>query len=303
MRVAAMAAALEPRSAPETCSCPVTQRAPQILTLENAPYDAPQPRLPALDPLRLEPIERILVHGSAATADSCAFSDVDIAVFVDDTRCYPAHAHRDAIAELRGLLHAALAHDPLMHHGLMFAPASALQGYDQRFLPVETLRTARVLHGSPAFDVHLLERSAGEAKATLVSCAQSLARRVQTPDFLADDFQFKTFLSGALLMPARVLAARGVHVYKRESFKLAHEFFTARQWEFIARCEALRSLWVRPPAPLPHRLVPTMLHPRLRQIFGASCSPRLNVRRLSSVMVDGLLKSAQLFLRRVETLA
>lgn len=303
MRVAAMAAALEPHDAPDDCTCPERHRAPQFVTLQNAPYDALQPRLPKLDPLRLEPIERILVHGSAATQDACAFSDLDIAVFVDDTRCYPARAHREAVGELRRLLHAALAHDPLMHHGLMFAPASALQGYDQRFLPVETLRTARVLHGSPSFEVHLLERSAAEAKQSLASCAASLARRLGGPEFLADDFQFKTFLSGALLMPARVLAARGIHVYKRESFELAREFFTARQWEFVARCEALRSLWLRPPAPVAHRLVPKMLHPRLRQIFGASYSPRLNVRRLSSVMVDGLLKSAQLFLRRVETLA
>jgi hypothetical protein len=238
-----------------------------------------------------------------ATGDACAFSDIDIAVFVDDRRAFSMGQHRAAVFELRRLLHRVLAYDHLMHHGLMFFPASALQHYDQRFLPIDTLRYARVLHGPPELSLTLADPPDGAFTQSVRACAASLRKHVRERTFLRNDYCLKNFLSGALLMPARVLAAHGIHVYKRDSFEIAREMFDRADWEFVARCEGLRAFWKSPPEPLPHRYVPSRCHPRLRQVIGAQMSPVMNARRLSNVMTNGLLQSAERFLDRVEAVA
>lgn len=273
------------------------------MQLDLASYEGGSASLPRLDSRALAPVTHVLLHGSMATRDACGFSDVDVAVIVDDLREFSAQTHRDAVFELRRLLREVLGYDALMHHGLMFFGASGLERYDQRFLPVETLRCARVLHGPRELRLRLTDPPDGAFANSLKASAASLRRRIARRDFLQNDYQLKSVLSGSLLMPARVLAAHGQHVYKRDSFELAREFFTAPEWEFIARCEALRALWVRPPAPFAHRHAPARTHPQLRQILGARLAPHLNVRRLSSTMIDGFVSSANAFLDRVEHIA
>lgn len=302
LRVLEMLAGRAPERAPAYLAArPAADGAP--LQIDLARYEAGDVALPQLDAEALAPVTHVLVHGSMATRDACGFSDVDIAVIVDDLHEYPAQAHRNAIFELRRLLRAALGYDALMHHGLMFFSASGMEHYDQRFLPVETLRCARVLHGPREVRLRLADAPPGAFAQSLKASAASLRRRVQRRDFLANDYQLKSVLSGSLLMPARVLAAMGRHVYKRDSFELARELFTAAEWEFVARCEALRALWVRPPAPFAHRHAPARSHPQLRQVLGARMAPHLNVRRLSATMIEGFVTSANAFLDRVEHIA
>lgn len=290
-----------PSSAPVPTPSAQAQGTPVTLHLER--YESDGVELQAPDARALAPVSHILVHGSMATRDACGFSDVDIAVIVDDLQKYAAQSHRSAIFELRRLLRSVLGYDALMHHGLMFFSASGMQRYDQRFLPVETLRCARVLHGPSELHLSLTDAPEGAFVRSLHASADSLRRRILRRDFLEDDYQFKSVLSGSLLMPARVLAALGRHVYKRDSFELARALFSAREWEFVARCEALRSLWLRPPAPFVHRHAPAASHPRVRQILGARMAPHLNVRRLSETMIEGFINSATAFLDKVEHIA
>lgn len=290
-----------PKQAPERSLCSTDNTAQTTIALQR--YEDVKPKLPVLDSGALLPVSHVLLHGSMATGDSCAFSDIDIAVIIEDRRAFPAEQHRDAVFELRRLLHAALAYDPLMHHGLMFIGASTLDNYDQRFLPVDTLRKARVLHGPPVLELSVTDASHSAFVQKLRQCAASLRKHVGEHTFWQNDFRLKNFLSGALLMPARVLAARGTHVYKRESFEMARDLFDRADWEFIARCEGLRVFWKSAPDPLPHRWVPDRCHPRLLEVVGSRTSSTLNARRLSKQMIEGLLRSAQRFLDRVEAIA
>jgi hypothetical protein len=83
---------------------------------------------------------------------------------------------------------------------------------------------------------------------------------------------------------------------------LARELFTPAQWDLIGRSEALRSTWVRPPSPALNRCVPPGSHPHLRRVFGSTMAPRLNARRISSRMLDGLRAGGNAFLDRVEAI-
>lgn len=302
LRVVELASGRMPQSGPaSTPPQPADEGAPVQLQLE--PDEGSSAGLPSLDAAALAPISHVLLHGSMATRDACDFSDVDVAVIVDDANDYPLDAHRAAITELRRLLRAVFGRDALMHHGLMFFAGSGLQRYDEQFLPVATLRCARVLHGPRELRLRVVNAPEGSFNTTLRSSARSLRKHIQERDFLKDDYALKRMLSGSLLMPARALAADGRHVYKRDSFYMARDMFSTREWEFIARCEGLRALWARPAAPVLARGVPAKSHPRLRNLVDARMAPRLNVRRLSQRMIDGLTVSANAFLDRVEAIA
>lgn len=290
-----------PSEPPGGVLLPAPQPPPEIRLVLQA-YEG-EPALPALDPRDLAPVAHVLVHGSAATRDGCAFSDVDIAVFLEDLRTFSLEQHHRAIRSLRTLLRAALEYDALMHHGLMFAPASALRAYDQRFLPVEALRCARTLHGPKEVSLRVSPAQEQLFKRALAASAASLRRHFANGDFLSNDFRFKQVLAGILLMPARVLAARGTHVYKRDSFDLAREWFTPLQWELIARSEALRATWLRPKRSCLARHIPQSAAPGLLASANASCAPRLNVTRLSQRTKAGLERSAATFLTRAEAFA
>jgi predicted nucleotidyltransferase len=297
-----LASGKAPKQAPVPSPSPSTADTPKtVISLE--PYEGCKPQLPQLDAQAATPVSRVLVHGSMATQDACPFSDVDIAVIVDDCTEYTLEQHASAVRELRRLLHAALEYDALMHHGLMFFPLSGLQRYDQRFLPIETLRCARVLHGDPSLELHSGPEAKQHFADSLRRCAAALLQHLHDESYLRDDYRLKSFLSGALLMPARVLAAKGTHVYKRDSFDLARELFDRADWEFIARCEGMRCFWKRPPEPLARRCVPQKSHPRLLQIAGERVAPHMNSRRLSKAMIHGMATSAERFFGRLEAIA
>ena len=300
LRIGELAVGKGPSQAPEPSAGEVIHANRMVLKLSR--YDGSTPRLPALDAAHLAPVRHVLVHGSIATGDACGFSDVDVAVIVDDVRSYTFQQHRRAVYELRRLLRAVLGFDSLMHHGLMFFPLSGFERYDERFLPLEALACAKVLHGPTTLHLHATPAPLEEFGAALQGAAASLKKRFAAADFLQNDYRLKNVIAGVLLMPARVLAARGVLVYKRDSFELARELFTPAQWDLIGRSEALRSTWVRPRAPLMNAYLPPSSHPHLRSVVGSRLAPKLNTRRLSARMIDHLRESASAFLDRVEAI-
>ncbi|HEY8314916.1 MAG TPA: nucleotidyltransferase domain-containing protein [Candidatus Baltobacteraceae bacterium] len=277
-------------------------RANDWCALELDRYDGTEPAL-RVDARALEPVRHVLVHGSVATGETCGFSDVDVAVILDDSRSFSCDQHEAAVAELRLLLAGAYGFDRLMHHGLMFFMTSGLGAYDQTFLPIETLKLARVVHGPRSFAFHSSTVPPELFRERLRNASESLRKRFSSAAFLENDFALKTVLSGVLLMPSRVLATRGIHVYKRDSFRRAREFFDESSWELVERAEALRSLWIRPRPSLAGCAVPRRAHPHLRSIVESRFGPRLNTRRLSRKMIEGLERSARAFFERVEVLA
>jgi hypothetical protein len=264
---------------------------------------APGIDLPALSPERLRPIRSVILHGSQATSDTCAFSDVDIAVVLEDRIQFAAAAHRDAVTELKRLLRAIYAYDPLMHHGLMFLEAGALDAYDQSFLPLDTLRVARVLHGSSTLEIRQVPPDARGARLRASRAIATLRRMFESAQYEGNDYAFKRLLSNVLLFPALIAAARGDFVYKRESFGLVREWFSGADWAGIERSESLRSAWRRPATHLLQRCLSALrAHPCAQIRWSPTFAPRANVQRVlgdrSGIWRDEIMRT----LRRGEEL-
>jgi predicted nucleotidyltransferase len=251
---------------------------------------------------QLPTVTNILVHGSQATDDACAFSDVDILVILDDRHQFARNDHVKAIRELRRLLASIYEFDTLMHHGLMLLPASALDAYDERFLPVETLRVSKVLAGplslalSPA--PHDKTGSVKRIHAAAESITMQMGRRIHR----RGDYQLKNLVSGILLLPALFLASKSHFVYKRESFELARPYFSAAAWNFIASAEQIRRDWIKPQYPWWKNATVAIGHPRSRTLLSEAIPTRLNLKRPSQdAAIRQLEQAASEFLAELKT--
>jgi hypothetical protein len=258
--------------------------------------------VPQLCDAALRPVECVLLHGSQATADTCDFSDVDIVVVLDDAHPYSLEEHRAAISELRRLLAIAYSYDPLMHHGLMFLPASRLSAYDETYLPLESIRCGRVLYGTERLTFRLVRPDEERLRASVQNSAQSLRFHFSSGSSW-DDYRFKRVLAGVLLLPARVCALSHRFVYKRESFELAREMFSAGTWSGILRAQEFRLAWVRPPRDILGRTCGHLTHPAATIRWTIRRSPTRNARKLLLPVFDRWRAEIERALQRVEELA
>ncbi len=248
------------------------------LVVPLQPFAEPSP-FGSLRADQLPTVLTILIHGSQATGDTCEFSDVDVLVILDDLHNFGRDEHLQTVHELRMLLTSVFAFDSLMHHGLMWLQASALEDYDERFLPVETLQLSKVLFGPQ--DLRLSPRPPdGPASAQRVrAAAQSLRGQLIRHEHLRGDYQLKNLISGILLLPSLFLASKSVFVYKRRSFDLASEHFSASSWQFIELAEQIRRAWVRPTDPGWKKALATVGQPRSRALLSMVIPSRLNIKR------------------------
>jgi hypothetical protein len=265
------------RGQPATSTAADASGEPIVLTL---PLQTEIP-VPHLRPERLAPVRHVLVHGSQATRDACAFSDIDVLVVLEDRRRFSMREHHDAARELRALLRAVYRYDPLMHHGLMFCAASRFDAYDQSFLPVEALRCSRRLHGPQHFSLSVAPANAPAMRARVQRAVRVLGERIGERAYERGDFAFKRFISNVLLLPALVAAARGEFVYKRDSFALTKPWFTGGAWSGIARAEEYRATWTRAPQAAFQRALCEFTHPCLSARWSAARQRRDNLSRVS----------------------
>ncbi len=270
------------------------------ITLSESPAMA---GLPVLNADRLHPVPHVILHGSQATHDACGFSDVDVVAVIEDRVDFTLAEHAAAVQELQRLLRAIFRYDSLMHHGLMFFAASALDAYDQSFLPLDTLRCAVALHGSRTIVLHTKSPDEQSARARVRRSADVLLGAAKQRRHEQDDFAFKQLLSNVLLMPALLCAARGQYVYKRDSFDLARGWFSKSQWQAVARAEEYRRRWDRPPQSALAQWLGDCSHPSMRVRWSAKRPPRGNVRRLLATSAGSWREDLERTLVRCRELA
>lgn len=262
----------------------------------------PAVTLPPLRSENLAPISCVAVHGSQATRDACDFSDVDVLVVVEDRKTFTAEEHAAAVKELQGLLRAIYRYDPLMHHGLMFFPASGFDAYDQTFLPVETLRRACALHGPSRLAIRLIPEAKNSSSKRVLNALSVIRTRLAEHAAQRDDYSFKRMISNILLLPALLAAARGHQVYKRDSFPLARDWFSDDEWSGIRRTEEYRNLWKRTNEPILQRVLGETSHPSVRVRLSARLSSRANVSRLLEPSANAWLADLNRTFQRAEAI-
>ena len=186
-----------------------------------------------------------LVHGSVATGEEVAYSDLDALVVLKDE----AVADPRRLAKAGRLLHRArrlmYAFDPLQHHGWFVLTESDLRCLcDAHFTPA-VLRHSALIYPSIPFDIEVATRdSSRETYAAFSHLSSGLERRIGSGKLPQNLYELKVMLSQFMLLPAMYLQVRdGEGVWKGYSFELSRYDFRDGSWEAMETASDIRWRW------------------------------------------------------------
>lgn len=188
---------------------------------------------------KLEEINAVLlIQGSYADGFITNYSDVDLVIFYESIS--------PSLLESKKLLEELLVEiDPIQHHGVFMISKTKLSGYWQMDLPIEVIQRSKCF-GKEAktlnFESILMDRLGPKSaiESTLVVIDNFLEKKFETIGIYA----WKLFLSQIMLLPTLVLAAKGQYVYKRDSFALARDYYSAEAWYAMEKATAIRESWI-----------------------------------------------------------
>lgn len=229
----------------------------RVLSAASGPeFEAPatQPRLSCPLPWAVRKIAqefgsrpglRLVLHGSLATCDTTAYSDVDTLLFVS----HDWLATGERLLDLRRIVQSAqrwlYQYDPLQHHGFMLVSELDLARYARWYFPLELLSHAYALNDGPPirYRVRDIEHESVSAMRRLCGRLERLERG-ETP-MPTTRYALKTILSDMMLLPTYYLQLVGTVMYKRDSFGAVRDKVSPRARRAIDALSSWRREWRR----------------------------------------------------------
>ena len=186
----------------------------------------------------------VVLHGSFATGEITAFSDVDIVVL----------SARLSSTDLRRQCHSLVMHlqtemwrvDPSMHHGVTLFGAEALAHYDESALPLAALKCGFLVSGDATVRIDPCSQADTQAKANVKLRAQlEYARERSGVLATRSPYGLKGLMSVAMLIPSLwYQATSGISMYKRDALaRFSNEHPELDPSRAIELCTALRQRW------------------------------------------------------------
>ncbi len=186
---------------------------------------------------------QLYLHGSLATCDATAYSDVDTLLIVSHEWLESG----ERINELRRIVFRAqrwlYAFDPLQHHGFMLATEFDLSRYARCYYPLELLEHAVALADGGVLRYRI--RSSDEENAAVLRRLCAKLDRLADGTMASPDtrFSLKLALSEVMLLPTYFLQLTGRVLYKRESFEAVRVELSPRAAEAMDAVSAWRKQW------------------------------------------------------------
>jgi len=215
---------------------------------------APQARLSCRLPRSVRRLARemaghrglqLYLHGSLATCDATAYSDVDTLLVIS----HEWLESQRRINELRQIVSHAqrwlYAYDPLQHHGFMLATALDLTRYARGYYPLELLSYAYAL--GEVSEIRFRVRPSDAEHLSLLCRMRARVERLERGEIPppATRYALKATLSEMMLLPTYFLQARKRVQYKRESFQAVRARLSPPAREAMDGLSAWRLSWKR----------------------------------------------------------
>jgi len=184
----------------------------------------------------------VYLHGSMATLDYVqGSSDLDALVVVkDETVSSP-----ECLEELRRkLVHSRrwfYKIDFSQHHGYSVLSELDMRFFSEAFFPRVLLAYLTSLSGANTLCIRPRTGSFDPSEGCLKTVAY-IRRQSSMPKSLRNWYSLKLFLQSVLLLPTLFLQARGIPVYKRDSFSLARPHFSDVAWSIVRKASGVRDL-------------------------------------------------------------
>jgi hypothetical protein len=191
--------------------------------------------------VRHEAVLKAIIIGS--DINETEFSDTDVVILLNKPKVETTIRYK---WERYRLLYRMFSNDILQHHDLVFEGLIS-----ECTLPVSVL----------GFDSNDLCSEVDSAQ-VLITHVQGLKKLIQSD--MNNDYILKLVVASVLLLPLRILNAKGVYCTKKDSFGLIKECIEyERIKNLLELCESMRLKWSRPSPKLIHTIT-LMLWPRYR---------------------------------------
>jgi len=190
-------------------------------------------------------LQNFILHGSLSTLDYVeGWSDVDTYAIIK----------RDTILDWRLLLKLRkltfknfryfLLIDPYQHHGTFFVTEIDTQFYPQAYLPFIVLKNSKSFFDSEK--IEFIERSEDIERIFKLRETPEIFKKAYITNFhLKNYYLAKLYISYLLIFPTYYLEAKGIHVYKRDSFKLIKRELKEKEWNIIEIASKCRKLYTK----------------------------------------------------------
>ena len=185
--------------------------------------------------------EAVIVHGSVATDEVIPYSDFDGLLLLRRSQMTSSNFKKFKL-ESAALIEQ---FDPLQHHGWFVLPVEALDNYDPRILPIEVLEYAKTIYPreSLSLDIRLMQTPIDwrQPAVNILSSVESKLKRHYPPKCM---FNLKSWLSEVMLIPTLMYQAKEEKgIFKRDSFPVMQDLYSAEAWRAIEIASDIRMQW------------------------------------------------------------
>lgn len=184
------------------------------------------------------------IHGSLATDDEIHYSDFD-ALLVFKNQIF---SNEEILAEVcykilkaKRILNE---YDPLQHHGFFILTELDLNYYCQEYFPVVLFDFSKSLFEEKGLNLSFQTRpSFEEGFVAFREMIRAIKNKLEFKRYPKNYCELKLILSQMMLLPSLYLQARGIYVFKRDSFPLAKKDFSNSEWEVMDKITLIRNKW------------------------------------------------------------
>lgn len=194
----------------------------------------------------LEPfIASFFIYGSFATKDFLKnWSDLDTGFILNDNIFANTDYLNRARRQFRRLSLVCAKIDSLFHHRFFFLTQFDLGYYPSYVFPLVLGKYSLLLNGQNELRVNL--RSDNYEKIQLMGDFVKYFRdKVLVRKYSQNQIQWKNDLAHLMLWPTLMLQAKGINVYKRDSFDLAKEKFSQIDFSLVDQATKIMKEWSR----------------------------------------------------------
>jgi predicted nucleotidyltransferase len=186
------------------------------------------------------------LHGSLATNEEIAYSDLDALVILDQKAFASADVLTEVCYKLNQVSQLFYQYDPLQHHGWFVLTEDMLKEFPQIYFPPEIFKKSRSLFSDKGVELELkLDQTSKENfERPFIEICYSLKRNLKQGVAEQNAFKLKSIFSQFMLLPALYLQAlnrKGID--KKQSFIEAPKHFTETEWEIMDQVSAIRQNW------------------------------------------------------------
>jgi len=189
-----------------------------------------------------------LLHGSYSTLDHCGYSDLDTLVILRKNVVQDGAALHQCQKLLRRTLKYLYMVDCLQHHGHSVLAEQDLDCFPEIFFPITLFHhSTSLMHNGHSQKLTIQMRNSDlEACNEIWNICYSFRESYLMGALPRNSYEFKLYLSKLMLLPALFLQMEGTSCYKKDSFELAREHFSAADWTIVDEATQIRAAWRNP---------------------------------------------------------